>query len=67
MEVIIQKDAEAASQLAAALIARALTAKPHLVLGLASGRTMERLYSLLAEKHAGEGLDFSLAVTFNLD
>ncbi|MBI2433038.1 MAG: glucosamine-6-phosphate deaminase [Candidatus Hydrogenedentes bacterium] len=67
MEVIIQKDAEAASQLTAALIARALEVKPHLALGLATGRTMERLYSILAEKHHQERLDFSLAVTFNLD
>lgn len=67
MEVIIRESAEAAAQLTAALIADALKAKPHLVLGLATGRTMERLYGILAEKHRSEGLDFSLSVTFNLD
>ncbi|MBI2423936.1 MAG: glucosamine-6-phosphate deaminase [Candidatus Hydrogenedentes bacterium] len=67
MEVIIQKNAEAAAQLTAALIGDALRLKPNLVLGLATGRTMERLYGILAEKHQREGLDFSLAVTFNLD
>ena len=67
MEVIIRPDAEAASQLTAALIAQELRAKPHLVLGLATGRTMERLYAMLAQQHREEGLDFSLSATFNLD
>lgn len=67
MEVIIRKDVEAAAQLTALLIETALRAKPHLVLGLATGRTMERLYRILADKHQHESLDFSLASTFNLD
>lgn len=67
MEVIIQPNTEAASQLAAALIVKALKAKPRLVLGLATGRTMERLYALLADRHKREKLDFSQAATFNLD
>jgi glucosamine-6-phosphate deaminase len=67
MEVIIQPDAESAAQLCAALIEKALQAKPRLVLGLATGRTMERLYAILVQKHKKEKLDFSLAATFNLD
>lgn len=67
MEVIIRDTPDLAARLAADLIAAALRAKPRLVLGLATGRTMERLYQILAELHQGGGLDFSLANTFNLD
>lgn len=67
MEVIIQENAEAANHLCARLIADALRAKPHTVLGLATGRTMESLYALIAKMHREDGLDFSLAATFNLD
>ena len=67
MEVIILPTREQATALTARLIARALRQKPALVLGLATGRTMERLYSLLGRMHREEGLDFSLCRTFNLD
>lgn len=67
MEVIIRQDAASAAKLTAAIIADGLRANPKLVLGLATGRTMERLYGLLADMHAGEGLDFAGATTFNLD
>jgi glucosamine-6-phosphate deaminase len=67
MQVIIRPTRESASQLVARLIANALRARPNLVLGLATGRTMERLYALLAGMHRGEKLDFSLCRTFNLD
>ena len=67
MEVIIRKTEEDASQLAADLIAGALVANPGLVLGLATGRTMEGLYAKLVRKHTAGTLDFSRAVTFNLD
>jgi glucosamine-6-phosphate deaminase len=53
--------------LSAALIADAITAQPKITLGLATGRTMEALYALLAQRHKEDGLDFSLAATFNLD
>jgi len=67
MQVIIRPTAEAAAGLTAELIARQLRAKPHLVLGLATGRTMERVYARLVEMRGDEGLDFSLCRTFNLD
>jgi glucosamine-6-phosphate deaminase len=67
MEVIIRPNAAAAARLAARLITKALRAKPRLVLGLATGRTMERVYALLAAAHRDEGLDFSQCLTFNLD
>ena len=67
MEVIIQSSAAAATQLVARLIAKALHQNPQLVLGLATGRTMERVYALLADMHKHEGLDFARCRTFNLD
>jgi glucosamine-6-phosphate deaminase len=67
MEVIIQPDENAASLLVARIIAKSLRAKPQLVLGLATGRTMEKVYANLARMHRKEGLDFSLCRTFNLD
>src|SRR5512133_3146387 len=67
MEVIIRPDQEAAALLVAKLIAQELRANPHLVLGLATGRTMETVYRLLVRMHQQAGLDFSLCRTFNLD
>ena len=67
MEVIIRPDADAAAALVARIIAKELRANPHLVLGLATGRTMESVYRVLVRKHRKEGLDFSLSSTFNLD
>ena len=67
MDVIIQSNAELAARMAAGLIARALSAKPDLRLGLATGRTMESVYDQLVRQHQTEGLDFSRCRTFNLD
>lgn len=67
MEVIIQPNREAAAHLVSRVIARELRANPHLVLGLATGRTMECVYRHLVRLHREEKLDFSLCTTFNLD
>ncbi len=67
MEVIIQPDAKAAADLTARLVAKELQDKPRLVLGLATGRTMEAVYRRLVEMHRTESLDFSGVATFNLD
>jgi len=67
MEVIIQPDDEAAASLVSRIVARELRANPHLVLGLATGQTMERVYRRLVVMHREEKLDFSLCRTFNLD
>jgi glucosamine-6-phosphate deaminase len=67
MEVIITADKNRAARLAARIIAKELRDKPSLVLGLATGRTMERVYSCLAEMHRAEGLSFAGCRTFNLD
>jgi len=67
MEIIIRESHQSAVNLTADIIANALRKRPDLVLGLATGRTMEALYAELARRHKEEGLDFSKATTFNLD
>lgn len=67
MEVIIRPNAAEAADLAARLIARSLREKPQTVFGFATGRTMTRVYAILVDVYRNEGLDFSLASTFNLD
>lgn len=63
MEVIIAKSASSAAGLVSSIIANAIKEKPQLTLGLATGRTMESLYGMLADLK----IDFSLCKTFNLD
>jgi glucosamine-6-phosphate deaminase len=67
MEAIIRPTADSAALLVKRIIAGELRRNPSLVLGLATGRTMEAVYRLLVEKHRGDKLDFSLCRTFNLD
>src|ERR1051326_7404348 len=67
MEVIIQPTEAAAASLVARVVAHDVRANPHLVLGLATGRTMEQVYRHLVRMHKDEKLDFSLCSTFNLD
>jgi glucosamine-6-phosphate deaminase len=67
VEVIIQPNQEAAASLVARIVAKEIRANPHLVLGLATGKTMERVYRHLVRMHKEEKLDFSLCSTFNLD
>ena len=67
MEVIIQPNKEAAASLVARVVARELKGNPQLVLGLATGSTMECVYQRLVRLHREEHLDFSLCRTFNLD
>jgi glucosamine-6-phosphate deaminase len=63
MEVIIQPDSERAVSLVARLIEDRMRARPDLVLGLATGRTMESVYARLVES----GVSFAACRTFNLD
>jgi 6-phosphogluconolactonase/glucosamine-6-phosphate isomerase/deaminase len=51
VEVIVRPDKEAAVALVARIIAHELRANPSLVLGLATGKTMERVYHQLARLH----------------
>jgi glucosamine-6-phosphate deaminase len=67
MEIIVMPDARAAVSLCARIMARRLREQPDLVLGLATGRTMEPLYAELVRLHRQERLDFSRVTTFNLD
>jgi glucosamine-6-phosphate deaminase len=67
MEVVIRPDADAATDLVARVIAMELRNQPRLVMGLATGRTMESVYARLVQMHREEGLDFSACRTFNLD
>ncbi len=67
MEVIIRPTADVAADLVARLLAARLRQTPALVLGLATGRTMEAVYARLIALHRDEQLDFSHCTTFNLD
>jgi glucosamine-6-phosphate deaminase len=67
MEVIIQANKEAAAALVARIVANDLRANPRLVLGMATGSTMESVYQNLVRMHQQDGLNFSGCTTFNLD
>jgi glucosamine-6-phosphate deaminase len=67
MEIIIQPTPEAASLIAANIIANLVRDKPNCVLGLATGGTPILMYRELARRHRGETLDFARVTTFNLD
>jgi glucosamine-6-phosphate deaminase len=67
VEVIIRSDRDEAAVLVARIVAHELRARPTMVLGLATGRTMEPVYAYLVALHRNEGLDFSRCSTFNLD
>jgi len=67
MEVIICKDYDEMSRVAARIIQRQIIRKPDSVLGLATGGTPIGTYKELIRMHREEGLDFSKVTTFNLD
>lgn len=67
MLVVIEKDYQTVSREAARIAANALRSKPNLVLGLATGSTPIGFYRELVRLHREDGLDFSRAITFNLD
>lgn len=67
MEAIIRPTEESAARLVEQIIAGELRRNHSLVLGLATGRTMEGVYKLLVKSHRENDLDFSLCRTFNLD
>jgi glucosamine-6-phosphate deaminase len=67
MEVVIQKDYEQMSRVAAQIVVEVLNAKPNAVLGMATGSTPLGLYQELVRLHKEEQLDFSRVTTFNLD
>jgi glucosamine-6-phosphate deaminase len=67
MEIVIQTTARDATRLASRIVVTRLRAKHDLVLGCATGRTMEDVYRDLVEAYQQHDLDFSRCHTFNLD
>jgi glucosamine-6-phosphate deaminase len=71
MKILVNPDAELASRAAADLLIRAIdrarTVRGRAVLGLATGTTPERVYSLLVERHRLGSLSFRDVSTYNLD
>lgn len=67
MLVILKRDYEEISREAAKIVAAAIRNKPSSVLGLATGNTPLGLYRELIRLHREDRLDFSRAVSFNLD
>ena len=67
MEVIITKDYEEVSRMAADRIEAQILVKPNSVLGLATGSTPLGTYKELIQRHKEGKLDFSKIKTFNLD
>ena len=67
MKVVIQRDYEQMSKVAAHIVGEVLNAKPNAVLGMATGSTPLGLYQELVRLHREEQLDFSRVTTFNLD
>lgn len=67
MKVTVFRDERELARSLGERIAADLAAQPHIVLGLATGRTPVRLYHELGALHARGRADFSHVVTFNLD
>ncbi|MBM3212962.1 glucosamine-6-phosphate deaminase, partial [Candidatus Poribacteria bacterium] len=67
MQVIIKENYDEMSLEAAKIIRDAIHLKPNLVLGLATGSTPIGTYKELIRMYKSGELDFSKAVTFNLD
>lgn len=67
MKVVIQRDYEQMSKVAAQIVGEVLNAKPNAVLGMATGSTPLGLYQELVRLHREEQLDLSRVTTFNLD
>ncbi len=67
MDIVILPTAGHAERLTARLLADRVRAKPDLVLGCATGRTMEGIYDELVTLANERAIDFSQVSTFNLD
>jgi len=67
MEVVIGRNYNEMSKLAAQMVAELLNTKPNAVLGMATGSTPLGLYQELVRMHKQAQLDFSRVMTFNLD
>ena len=67
MEIVILPNADRVRQVAAHIVADRVRARSDVVLGCATGRTMEGIYDALVALHNEEELSFAKVRTFNLD
>lgn len=67
MRILILETAEAAADKVAGLMVARLRQDPAVVLGLATGGTMEAVYSRLIASHRAGQISFAGATSFNLD
>lgn len=67
MEIIVTKNYEESSALAARMMADLVKAKPNAKLGLATGSTFVPVYANLVQLAKEESLDFSKVTSVNLD
>jgi len=67
MQVVVCKNASEGAEIVTEEILSALSKKPELVLGLATGSTPIEVYERLICAHKEDGVDFSSVQTFNLD
>ena len=67
MRVIVVKDKREMGERAADLVVAAMKRHHNPVLGLATGSTPLSLYEALIRRHKEQDLDFSTAISFNLD
>ena len=67
MEILIRPSAEHVARLVARIVIDRVRAKPELVLGCATGRTMESVYAELVAAHRAGRADLARLRTFNLD
>lgn len=67
MRVVVKAGYEEMASFAAGFVADQVASNPSSVLGLATGSTPLGVYKELVRRHREEGLDFSRAVSFNLD
>ncbi len=67
MEILIRPTAAHVARLVAQVVLERVRARPELVLGCATGRTMEAIYDELVAGHLAGVADLSRIRTFNLD
>lgn len=67
MKIIICANEQELDRKAAEELANHIRRNPDTVVGLATGGTPVGMYKQLIDMHKNEGLDFSRAITFNLD
>ncbi|MEW6754643.1 MAG: glucosamine-6-phosphate deaminase [Candidatus Latescibacterota bacterium] len=67
IKLVVCDSADAVAGKAASTFAEVIRAKPHAVIGLATGSTPEATYAELARLHKQEGLSFAKVTSFNLD